>query len=95
VAAASAEAALDHLRAGRGACLVILDLALPGMDGAALRAALLAVPGLADLPVVVYSARAHIPELPRVAAHLRKTTDPEVLLRVVERACRPRPPEAG
>lgn len=82
----SAEEALDYLRAGGRSCLIILDLSLPGMDGAALRAALLDEPALAPIPVIIYSGQDGS-SVPRVFGHVRKAADPDVLLTLVAEAC--------
>jgi CheY-like chemotaxis protein len=47
--------ALDYLR-GRGAGLVLLDIAMPGMDGFEVLEAIRADPNLHRLPVLMYSA---------------------------------------
>ena len=87
----NAEEAFGHLEAGNDPSLIILDIRLDGaMDGVAFRKALLEDVRLARIPVVVYSA-VDLPRLPRVAAQLRKTVDPEVLLAAVARSCRPGP----
>ena len=52
--AADGRVALDLLRAVRPD-VIVLDLAMPGMDGWAFRAAQRALPGMRDLPVVVFS----------------------------------------
>jgi CheY-like chemotaxis protein len=82
----SAEEALSYLEDGGRPCAMVLDLALPGMQGDALREKLLAHKRFATIPVVVYSARDGV-SLPNVIAHVRKSADPEVLLAAVARAC--------
>lgn len=86
VTARNAEEGLDFLRRGGLACLIILDLGLPGMDGSAFRAALLADPALADIPVIVYSGQDGS-AVPRVFGHVNKTADPDVLLGMVAKVC--------
>ena len=48
-------AALERLRDGPRPCLIVLDIAMPEMDGFAFRRIQLADPLLADVPVVVTS----------------------------------------
>jgi CheY-like chemotaxis protein len=58
----SAEAGLEYLRTHR-ADLVLLDIHLPGMDGIELCRRLRAVPGLAELPVALFSQGANPDDL--------------------------------
>jgi CheY-like chemotaxis protein len=58
--AADGEKALAVLRGGPPPCLVVLDLMMPKMDGWAFRAALLADPAFAKIPVVVLSGAADL-----------------------------------
>jgi len=88
VAAENGREALGVLRSGVRPRLILLDLRMPVMDGFAFRAAQLADPALARIPVVLLSADgAHVPEaaeqLHAVAA-VEKPVDGEELLRVVE-----------
>src|SRR5690242_3615106 len=82
--------AMKMLRDGLRPDAIVLDLAMPNMDGRTFHAALLADdPQLARIPVVVYSA---LPEttmaLPGIVGHVRKGVDnPDVLLGLVEAAC--------
>jgi CheY-like chemotaxis protein len=87
VAANSGESALGYFREGGEACLVILDIAMPGMSGIELRNALRCEPETADIPVIVLSATDAQYELSNVEAYLRKPLDPEELLRVVDQTC--------
>jgi CheY-like chemotaxis protein len=48
--------ALDVLQTARNVCLILLDLFMPVMDAWAFRAAQLADPELASIPVIVLSA---------------------------------------
>lgn len=86
VTARNAEEALDFLRRGGLACLIILDLGLPGMDGGAFRAALLGDPALADIPVIVYSGQDGS-AVPQVFGQVSKSADPDVLLGLVAKVC--------
>lgn len=52
-------AALRAMHDGLRPCLAILDLMMPTMSGWELRAAMLADPRLADIPVAIVSAFAH------------------------------------
>ena len=49
------QAALAHLRGGNPACLIILDLLMPVMDGWTLSRELRADPKFAHIPVVAFS----------------------------------------
>jgi CheY-like chemotaxis protein len=82
----SAEEALDFLRRGGRTCLIILDLGLPGMNGATFRMTLLADRALASIPVLVYSAQ-DASAVPRLVAYVNKTADPDELLSAVARVC--------
>ena len=81
ITACDGEAALDYLRRGPAA-LIVMDLEMPGVDGWLLRRRLLEDPALARIPVVVFSARAagNMPDI----AFVRKS-DPTALLDVIER----------
>jgi CheY-like chemotaxis protein len=86
--AANGRDALMHLRSTADTCIIVLDLALPQMDGARFRAAQLRDRSLAWIPVVVLSgsvdgparardlgARAFVPkpvDLDRLRAALRR-----------------------
>jgi CheY-like chemotaxis protein len=82
----SAEEALDFLRRGGSTCLIILDLGLPGMDGATFRSTLLSDRTLARIPVLVYSGQ-DASAVPRLVGYVNKTADPDELLSVVSRVC--------
>jgi CheY-like chemotaxis protein len=71
----------------RGACLVLLDLRMPVMDGGAFLTELRATPELKDLRVCVLSADP-APAPPGADYVLRKPVAASALLRVVERLCR-------
>jgi CheY-like chemotaxis protein len=76
--------------------LVLLDLMMPGMDGWAVREALLEDPSTARIPVVVVSARTQDEDRERgyaldVAAYITKPFDPAELVETVRR-CVARPP---
>lgn len=59
VGAANGQAALDLLRSGIRARVIILDLMMPVMDGWAFRREQLRDPQLAHIPVIVLSALHH------------------------------------
>jgi len=80
----------------RRPALLLLDLMMPGMDGWAVREALLEDPTTADIPVVVVSARTQDEDRERgyalkVAAYITKPFDPAELVETVRR-CVARPP---
>ena len=88
-------AAQESLAARRPA-LLLLDLMMAGMDGWAVREALLEDPTTADIPVVVVSARTQDEDRERgyalkVAAYITKPFDPAELVKTVRR-CVARPP---
>jgi CheY-like chemotaxis protein len=86
--AGDGQAALDYLRGGKPACLISLDLRMPVMDGWALMPKLQADPRFAPIPVVAFSANIE-GELPGAVATFRKASvDPELMLDVIDRACR-------
>ena len=71
-------------------CLIVLDLAMPEMDGRALRAELLKHPQWAGIPVVVVSGMLDTSDdLDSLQAveHLRKPIDLQRLYRVVAEHC--------
>jgi len=84
--AGDGQEALLALQGRNDACVVLLDLAMPRMDGLALLAELSRLPDPARHPVVVMSANAHPSELefPQVVALLRKPFELDELLRWVE-----------
>jgi CheY-like chemotaxis protein len=85
--AANGAAALSRLHRPPRPGLILLDLAMPVMDGRQFRRAQLERPELASIPVVVLTAdvKAH-PEL-RAADWLTKPVPLEGLLSTVERHC--------
>ena len=78
--------ALRQLDAVSGRCVVLLDLAMPGMNGLELLTELSRRGQNDRFPVVVMSANAHPRELefPQVVALLRKPFELDELLRWVE-----------
>ena len=84
--------ALRHLRSTASTCIIVLDLALPVMDGRQFRAAQLRDRSLAWIPVVLLSgdgeAAQHAREL-GVRSLVRKPVDVDVLRRALRRVgCR-------
>jgi two-component system, chemotaxis family, chemotaxis protein CheY len=67
--------------------LILLDLVLPDMPGAAIRNQLLDKPELADIPVVLMTASSNLEAIddscPKLAGRLRKPFDLQALLRLV------------
>jgi len=84
-------AALEVLREAEAPpALILLDLMMPRMNGWELRAALTADPHLADIPIILLSARTDIQQHRRaldVAEHLPKPIDFARLLDLVAHYC--------
>jgi CheY-like chemotaxis protein len=86
-----ADVALEKLRDGLSADVVLLDLMLPGMSGWAFRAALRDDPALRRIRVIIVSARHDLnapgqPALTDVAL-LRKPFTPDALFAMIEKVC--------
>jgi CheY-like chemotaxis protein len=80
---------LDYLRAGGRARVILLDIAMPRMDGNAFRRALSAQPEWANIPVIVYTALPQKHAIPDAVGVFRKgTDDPQHLLDMLARAAR-------
>src|SRR5690349_17400539 len=78
--------AITRLRDGVRPSVIVLDLRLPRMDGAQFRAAQLADPGLAGIPVIAYSGDAAIADAARtlrVDHWFRKPIDFGALLEAI------------
>ncbi len=85
--AVDGQAALDAV-AGRTPDVVVLDVAMPRLDGLATTAALRADPATSDIKIVIVSARAQQADVRRgieagADAYLTKPFEPEVLIRCV------------
>jgi len=84
VGAANGREALERLWGGLRPCLIILDIAMPEMDGYAFRRAQLADPTLTGIPVAVMSGAGWAVERDARAlgltTFLRKPIDPDQLL---------------
>jgi len=93
LAAANGRAALALLRGGEQPGLVILDLAMAGMDGWDFRAEQLRDARLAAIPVIVASADplAPLAQNMGVSAVMAKPVDPKKLLEAVAAATLPVP----
>ena len=94
--AADGAEALSQLSGVAGHCVVLLDLAMPRMNGLEVLAELSRRGQVGRTPVLVMSANAHPGELdhPQVVALLRKPFELDDLLRWVEvctRGSRPQP----
>ena len=61
VPAANGREALDQLKSGLRPCIILLDLAMPEMDGYAFRREQLADPDLASIPVAVATVAGRTP----------------------------------
>ena len=81
-------AALRVLHDGLRPCLAILDLMMPRMSGWELRAAMLADPALADIPVAICSAYARGEmEALQPSAILQKPFELKDILEIADRYC--------
>jgi CheY-like chemotaxis protein len=91
MAAADGAEALDRLRAGATPRLILLDLMMPRMTGEEFRAAQLAEPSLAKIPVVVLSGARGVDDLARRIGTevLPKPFELSSLLKMVRRYCAP------
>ena len=82
--------ALDVLKAvpPRTPCLVVLDLAMPVLDGHQFLKYRAEDPVLRRIPVVVVSANPRPPQpLEGIEAYLQKPLEPDVLLEIIRRTC--------
>jgi CheY-like chemotaxis protein len=80
--------ALAYLRGGGRASAIVLDIHMPNMDGWEFRHALQADVRFARIPIVIFSADPPVEEDDGIVSSLRKgTTDPELLLETIARAC--------
>ena len=82
--------ALERLGSGVGACVILLDLMMPVMDGWQFRQAQIRDASLADIPVIVVSAagRERLEKI-QADAYLSKPVDLDELLGCVTQFCRP------
>ena len=89
--AASGREALDVLRDGFAPCLILLDLLMPDVDGAAFRAEQVGDPKIAAVPVVLLSGSGSVEKRAAelgVSGYLLKPIEPAQLYEVIERHCR-------
>jgi CheY-like chemotaxis protein len=90
VGAANGQEALNHLEGNPHACLILLDLMMPVLDGWEFRARQRQDPALAAIPVVVLSAYGSGDQKTaamEAAGYLQKPVEIEDLLDVVKRYC--------
>jgi len=81
--------ALDYLQSGEGACLIILDLRMPVMDGWTFLSTLHANSAWTDIPVIAFSAVLEGDVAGTVASIRKAAVNPDVLLALIERAAIP------
>ena len=89
--AANGRQALDTLAAGPPACVIVLDLMMPVMDGWQFRDAQARDPRLSSIPVVVVTAagpRDHVAPIDAYA-WFSKPLDLERVLETIDGICRP------
>jgi CheY-like chemotaxis protein len=88
--AENGQRALERLGAGVGACVILLDLMMPVMDGWQFREEQVRRAELADIPVIVVSAagRDRIDRI-QADAYISKPIDLDELLGCVTQFCRP------
>ena len=88
---ANGREALETLRGGFDACLILLDMTMPIMDGRKFRAAQQQDPALADIPVVVMAALSDPEEaatqLGAIAGLAKPIADVEPLVQLVSARC--------
>jgi CheY-like chemotaxis protein len=93
--AANGRQALERLDAGTRACVILLDLMMPVMDGWEFRRQQVSHATCADIPVIVFSAAGR-DRMQQIEAndYLAKPVDLEDLLKRVARFCPPSKPES-
>jgi CheY-like chemotaxis protein len=89
--AANGRQALDSLRAGDPASVILLDLMMPVMDGWQFRAAQINDPDLSHIPVVVVTAAGAREKIPAISADgwVSKPIDLDRLLATIRPLCEP------
>ena len=90
--AANGRQALDRLDAGAHACVILLDLMMPVMDGWEFRRIQVSHATLSKIPVIVFSAAGR-DRMAQIDAndYLSKPVDLDELLDRISRYCRPLP----
>ena len=90
--AANGRQALDRLDAGSRACVILLDLMMPIMDGWEFRRIQVSHSTLSKIPVIVFSAAGR-DRMSQIDAndYLSKPVDLDELLDRISRYCRPLP----
>jgi DNA-binding response OmpR family regulator len=90
--AANGRQALDRLDAGARACVILLDLMMPIMDGWEFRRIQASRSALSQIPVIVFSAAGR-DRMAQIDAndYLSKPVDLDELLARISRYCRPLP----
>ena len=80
--------ALDYLRAGGGASVILLDLRMPVMDGWEFRKEQISIPAAAKIPIIILTGieGEHMSDLGAAAAFHKPVSFPEVV-GVVRRLC--------
>jgi CheY-like chemotaxis protein len=90
VTAGNGEEALQVLREGLAAGLILLDLAMPIKDGFEFRNEQVSAPALAHIPVVVYSGASNVEDKAAslgVIGYFHKPVEIDQLLELVHRHC--------
>jgi CheY-like chemotaxis protein len=87
ITAADGVEALDRLGEGRRPCVILMDLAMPRMDGFELAAHVRAEPEWESIPIVVLSALLPGKTVPDAAAHLAKPVPMNELLETIAAHC--------
>jgi CheY-like chemotaxis protein len=95
VGVASANEALTYLATSTPPRLILLDLALPDIQGEAFYATIRADVTFAKVPVIVFTGQTDPPQLPGVFATILKVDSPDALLGSVDAACRSRAAETS
>ena len=88
--AENGRAALDMLRAGGKACVILLDMTMPVMNGWEFREEQWKDPAISEIPVIICTADGHAEkkaETLKAAAWMRKPVDPVQLVELVRIHC--------
>jgi CheY-like chemotaxis protein len=92
--AANGRQALDRLDGGTRACVILLDLMMPVMDGWEFRRLQASHAAFSDIPVIVFSAAGR-DRMQQIEAndYLSKPVDLDELLERISRFCQPSRPD--